>query len=73
LVNLFGGIVKTTTVASAFIKAYNDNLISHPVFARLIGSESEKSKEMLKNTKTNLFDSVESAINASVMEVRKNG
>ncbi|MGI0097870.1 MAG: ATP-grasp domain-containing protein, partial [Nitrosopumilaceae archaeon] len=73
LVNLFGGIVKTTTVASAFIKAYDEKLIDKPVFAKLMGAESDKSKEMLKETKTKLFDSVEAAINAAVMEVRKNG
>ncbi|MFB5645905.1 MAG: ATP-grasp domain-containing protein, partial [Nitrosopumilaceae archaeon] len=67
LVNLYGGIVKTTTVATAFIKAYEDNLIDLPVFARLKGAEAEKSKEMLKDTKTKLFDSVEEAINAAVM------
>lgn len=73
LVNLYGGIVKTTTVASAFIKAYDDKLIDLPVYARLMGSESEKSKEMLKNTKTRMFDSVEDAINGVVMEVSKRG
>ena len=73
LVNLYGGIVKTTTVASAFIKAYDDKLIDLPVYARLMGSESEKSKEMLKNTKTKMFDSVEDAINNVVMEVSKRG
>lgn len=71
LVNLYGGIVKTTTVASAFLKAYDDNLIDLPVFARLKGSESEKSKEMLQGTKTKMFDSVEEAINKAVMEVKK--
>jgi succinyl-CoA synthetase beta subunit len=73
LINLFGGIVKTTTVASAFIQACDEKLIDKPVFARLMGAEADKSKEMLKNTTTKLFDSVESAINAAVMEVRKNG
>lgn len=73
LVNLYGGIVKTTTVASAFIKAYDDKLIDLPVYARLMGSESEKSKEMLRNTKTKMFDSVEDAINGVVMEVNKRG
>jgi len=71
LVNLYGGIVKTTIVASAFIKAYDENLIDLPVFARLKGVESEKAKEMLKDTKTKLFDSVEEAINAAVMGIRK--
>jgi succinyl-CoA synthetase beta subunit len=73
LVNLYGGIVKTTTVASAFIKAYDDRLIDLPVYARLMGAESDKSKEMLKNTKTKMFDSVEDAINGVVMEVSKRG
>ena len=71
LVNLYGGIVKTTTVASAFIKAYDENLIDLPVFARLMGAESDKAKEMLKNTKTKMFDSVEDAINTAVMEVNR--
>lgn len=71
LVNLYGGIVKTTTVASAFIKAYDDKLIDLPVFARLKGAEAEKSKEILDGTKTKMFDSVEDAINAAVMGVKK--
>ncbi|MDX1595929.1 MAG: ATP-grasp domain-containing protein [Nitrosopumilaceae archaeon] len=70
LVNLYGGIVKTTTVASAFIKAYDDGLIDLPVFARLKGSESDKAKEMLADSKTKMFDSVEEAINSAVMEVK---
>ncbi len=72
LVNLFGGIVRTTTVASAFIKAYKNKLIDQTVYARLKGAEAEKSKEMLKNTQTELYDSVEEAINAAVIGVRKN-
>ena len=67
LVNLYGGIVKTTTVASAFVQCYEENVIDLPVFARLKGAESEKAKEMLKDTKTKLFDSVEEAINATVL------
>ena len=71
LVNLYGGIVKTTTVASAFIQAYDNNIIDLPVFARMMGSESDKAKEMLADTKTKMFDSVEAAINSAVLEVNK--
>lgn len=70
LVNLYGGIVKTTVVASAFIKAYDDKMIDLPVYARLKGSEAEKAKEMLNGTRTKMFNSVEEAINASVMGVK---
>ncbi|KAG2476372.1 MAG: Succinate--CoA ligase [ADP-forming] subunit beta [Nitrosopumilales archaeon] len=71
LVNLYGGIVKTTTVATAFVKAYEKNLIDLPVFARLKGAESDKAKEMLKDTKTKMFDTVEQAINAAVLGIKK--
>ena len=71
LVNLYGGIVKTTVVAEAFLKAYENNLIDLPVFSRLKGTESEKAKEMLENSRTNVFDTVEDAINAAVMGIKK--
>ncbi|RNJ77690.1 MAG: succinyl-CoA synthetase subunit beta [Nitrosopumilus sp. B06] len=71
LVNLYGGIVKTTVVAEAFLKAYESNLVDIPVFARLKGTESEKAREMLRDSKTEMFDSVEDAINAAVMGVKK--
>lgn len=67
LVNLYGGIVKTTVVAEAFLKAYETNLIDLPVYARLKGTESEKAKKMLQDSRTEIFDSVEDAINAAVM------
>ena len=73
LVNLYGGIVKTTTVATAFIKAYENKIIDVPVFARLSGAESDKSKLMLSGSKTRVFDTVEEAINAAVIGVNKNG
>lgn len=68
LVNLYGGIVKTTTVASAFLKAYEDNTIDLPVYARLKGAESDKARVMLADSKTKMFNSVEDAISAAVTE-----
>ena len=71
LVNLYGGIGKTTIVASAFLKAYDEKIIVLPGFARLMGAESEKAKEMLKDSETKLSPSIEEAINNVVMEVNK--
>ena len=73
LVNLYGGIVKTTTVASAFLQAYDNKIIDLPVFARLMGAESDEAKKMLANTKTKMFDSVEAAINSVVLEMNRSG
>jgi succinyl-CoA synthetase beta subunit len=36
-----------------------------------MGTESKKAKEMLKDTKTKMFDSIEEAINGVVMETNK--
>ena len=66
LVNLFGGIVRTDLVAQAILKAYHDNTIQVPVFARITGAESEKAREMLIESKAKLFNTVEEAINAAV-------
>ena len=70
LVNLYGGIVKTTVVAEAFLKAYADGVIDLPVFTRLKGTAAKKAKEMLKDSRIKIYDSVEEAINAAVMGVK---
>src|SRR5919109_3136778 len=66
LVNLFGGIVRTDLVAQAIINAYQDGMISVPIYARISGAESEKSKKMLSNSKAKLYDTVEEAISSLV-------
>ena len=71
--NLYGGIVKTTVVSEAFLKAYGDGLIDMPVYARLKGTESDRAKEMLRDSRTRMFDSVEDAIKAAVLDGRQQG
>jgi succinyl-CoA synthetase beta subunit len=72
LVNLFGGIVRTTLVAQAILDAYNNNLINVPVFARISGAESEKAREMLHGSRAKLYNTVEEAIQSLVAEVYTN-
>ncbi|HXG06692.1 MAG TPA: ATP-grasp domain-containing protein [Nitrososphaera sp.] len=69
LVNLFGGIVRTTLVAQAILDAYKNNIITVPVFARISGAESEKAREMLNGSKAKLYNTVEGAIQAAVTAV----
>lgn len=69
LVNLFGGIVRTSVVAQAIIDAYKNNIISTPVFARISGAESDKAKEILNGSAARMFPSVEEAIATAVKSV----
>ncbi|MFQ5941064.1 MAG: succinate--CoA ligase subunit beta [Nitrososphaerales archaeon] len=73
LVNLFGGIVRTSVVAQAIIDAYNSDIIHVPVFARISGAESDKAKEILNGSTAKMFGSVEEAIVSVVKSVKENG
>lgn len=70
LVNLFGGIVRTDVVAEAIVKAYKDKVINVPVFARILGAESERAREILKDSTAKMYDTVEEAINEAVKNIR---
>ncbi|HEY7110299.1 MAG TPA: succinate--CoA ligase subunit beta [Nitrososphaeraceae archaeon] len=66
LVNLFGGIVRTDLVAHAIVKAYDDGIITVPIYARISGAESEKARIILSGTRANIYDSVEEAISSLI-------
>ena len=68
VVNLFGGIVRTDLVAQGILRAYSNNLITVPLFARISGAESHKAKEILSNSNAHLFDKIEDAIHAAAVE-----
>lgn len=70
VVNLFGGIVRTDLVAQGILRAYSNNLITVPVFARISGAESVKAKEILNDSKAHLFDRIEDAIHAAVQGIK---
>ncbi|MGB7635361.1 MAG: ATP-grasp domain-containing protein [Nitrososphaeraceae archaeon] len=70
VVNLFGGIVRTDLVAQGILRAYVNNLITVPLFARISGAESLKAKEILKDSKAHLFDRIEDAIQAAVQGIK---
>jgi succinyl-CoA synthetase beta subunit len=70
VVNLFGGIVRTDLVAQGILRAYSNNLITVPLFARISGAESHKAKEILSNSKAHLFDRIEDAIHATVQGIK---
>jgi succinyl-CoA synthetase beta subunit len=71
LINLFGGIVKTNMVAEGILRAYREGIIEIPTFARITGAESEKAKELLKNSSARMYDTVEQAIQGLLEELPK--
>jgi succinyl-CoA synthetase beta subunit len=72
LVNLFGGIVRTDLVAQAILDAYKVGTISVPIYARISGAESDKSKQMLSNSNAKIYDTVEEAIASLVQFIGVN-
>jgi succinyl-CoA synthetase beta subunit len=70
VVNLFGGIVRTDLVAEGILRAYSNDLITVPLFARISGAESVKAKQILNNSKAHLFDRIEDAIHAAVQGIK---
>jgi succinyl-CoA synthetase beta subunit len=70
VVNLFGGIVRTDLVAEGILRAYSNDLITVPLFARISGAESLKAKKILNNSKAHLFDRIEDAIHAAVQGIK---
>ncbi len=71
LVNLFGGIVDTSIVAQAIVNVYKDNVINVPLFARIAGRNADIAKDMLRNSKAMMLDSVEEAISHAVNAVKR--
>ena len=69
LINLFGGIVKTSMVAEGIVRAYKEGRVQVPTFARITGAESEKAKDMLKSSNARMYDTVEQAINGLLQEL----
>jgi succinyl-CoA synthetase beta subunit len=71
LINLFGGIVKTSMVAEGILRSYGEGIVEVPTFARITGAESEKAKDMLKSSNARMYDTVEQAIHGLLQELPK--
>jgi succinyl-CoA synthetase beta subunit len=71
LINLFGGIVKTSMVAEGILRAYREGIIEVPTFARITGAESDTAKALLKDSNAKMYDSAEQAIRGMLDELSK--
>ncbi|MBN1852466.1 MAG: ADP-forming succinate--CoA ligase subunit beta [Pirellulales bacterium] len=55
LVNIFGGIIRCTTIAEALIQAYKTIGITVPVVVRLEGTEVEQGRQMIDASDVNII------------------
>jgi succinyl-CoA synthetase beta subunit len=58
LVNIFGGIMRCTTIASAVLEAYKLVGFSVPLVVRLEGTEVDLARKMLADSKLNIIGAV---------------
>jgi succinyl-CoA synthetase beta subunit len=67
LVNIFGGITRTTDVAEG-IKAVLSEGLTKPVYARISGAEEKEARRMLEGTQVRLYGSAPEAVEGVVKE-----
>lgn len=65
LVNIYGGITRTTDVAAG-IKTVLEEGVQRPVFARVSGAEEDEARKMLEGTSVKLFRTAPEAVEAVV-------
>jgi succinyl-CoA synthetase beta subunit len=65
LVNIFGGITRTTDVAAGLKNVVSEGPMQ-PVYARISGAEEQEAKELLKGTPLKLYPTAPEAVQAVV-------
>jgi succinyl-CoA synthetase beta subunit len=65
LVNIFGGITRTTDVAAGLKNVVNEGPMQ-PVYARISGAEEEEAKKLLAGTPVKLYPTAPEAVKAVV-------
>ena len=65
LINIFGGITRTTDVAEAIKAVLSDGNVK-PIYARVSGAEEAEARRMLEGTKVRLYPTAPEAVRAVV-------
>ncbi|HKT22330.1 MAG TPA: ATP-grasp domain-containing protein, partial [Nitrososphaerales archaeon] len=65
LVNIYGGITRTTDVAAGLMSVITEG-VSKPIFARVSGAEEEDARKMLAGSPVRLFKTAPEAVDAVV-------
>src|SRR5262249_58252126 len=59
LVNIFGGIMRCTTIATAIVEAYKQVGFNVPLVVRLEGTEVEHGRKILKDSGVNIISATD--------------
>jgi succinyl-CoA synthetase beta subunit len=65
LVNIFGGITRTTDVAQGILTVLSEGNVK-PIYARVSGAEEQAAKDMLAKTEVKLYSTASDAVRAVV-------
>jgi succinyl-CoA synthetase beta subunit len=65
LINIYGGITRTTDVALGIQTVLGEGL-AKPLFARISGAEDAEARKLLEGSSVKLFDNAPDAVNAAV-------
>ena len=66
LINIFGGITRCDVVAEAFVKVKESRGIDVPVSFRLVGTNEQEGREILKKVGIEAFQTMEEAVRHAV-------
>lgn len=73
LINIFGGITRCDEVARGILTAISENHIKIPFVIRLVGTNAEQGRNLLKNSKVITADSLLEAANKAVQLAKGKG
>ena len=68
LVNIYGGITRTTDVAAGLLAVMSEG-VSKPIFARVSGAEEEEARKMISGSSVRLYKTAPEAV-AAVVEAQ---
>lgn len=70
-INIFGGITKCDEMAKGLVESRNKNKIDIPIIVRMIGTNEEEAKKILRENKIKIYDSMEEGAKKAVENASK--
>jgi succinyl-CoA synthetase beta subunit len=72
LVNVLGGITRCDHIAEGLVKARAEVAVEKPIVVRMMGTNEEEGREILRNAGIDMLDTMETAAEKAVQLVKEN-